>query len=243
MSEQAKPSRAKDRQPPAESGLKAGDVVRFLQDNPDFFLGREALLEAMTPPKRWTGDGVVDMQKYVLDRLRGEIDALRRDALEVIETSRGNMSSQSRVHAAALALIEAPDFDGLAHVIADDLPLLLDVDVATLGFEPAGRSAPMPPAAPLREFKPGTVDAVFGPDRQVLLLGELGDDGTLFGAAAGLVRSAALARLRPGPTTPTGILALGSRDTTFQPGQGTELVVFLARVVETCILKCLEKPD
>jgi len=238
MSEQAKTTRATDGQAPA-----ATDVARYLQDNPDFFLGREALLETMTPPLRWTGDGVIDMQKYVLDRLRGEIEVLRRDALEVIETSRGNMSSQARVHAAVLALIEAADFDGLAHIIADDLPLLLDVDVATLGFEPAGTGAPMPQAAPLREFKPGTVDAVFGPDRQVILLGEIGDDGTIFGAAAGLVRSAALARLRSGPTTPSGILALGSRDTTFQPGQGTELVAFLAQVVEACILRCLEKPD
>lgn len=243
MSEQARPKRTKGAQAPGVAGPGTGDVVRFLQDNPDFFVGREALLEAMTPPRRWTGDGVIDMQKYMLDRLRGEIEALRRDALEVIETSRGNMSSQARVHAAVLALIEAADFDAVAHVVADDLPLLLDVDVATLGFEPTGRGAPMPSAAPLREFRPGTVEAVFGPDRQVVLQGEARDDGTVFGAAAGLVRSAALARLRPGPTTPAGILALGSRDDAFQSGQGTELVAFLARVVEACILRCLEKPD
>jgi len=243
MSEQAKPRRAKGAPTPDGDSAETAAVVRYLRDNPDFFVGREALLEAMTPPRRWTGDAVIDMQKCVLDRLRGEIEALRRDALEVIETSRGNMSSQARVHAAVLALIEAADFEALAHVIADDLPLLLDVDVATLGFEPAGNAAPMPPAAPLREFRPGTVEAVFGPDRRVVLLAEAGDDGTVFGAAAGLVRSAALARLRPGPTTPAGILALGSRDKAFQPGQGTELVVFLAHVVETCILRCLEKPD
>ena len=242
MSESAKPAKAKNAEAPERDGPKAAEIARYLREHPDFFLRHEKLLEAMTPPKRWTGDGVVDMQKFVLDSLRGEIAALRRDALEVIETTRSNMSSQTRVHAAVLALIEAADFEGLAHVIGDDLPLLLDVDVVSVGFEPAGKGVPAPVGAHLRALKAGAVEAVLGAERQVLLLGDVKDDGEMFGAAAGLVRSAALARLRAGPAAPAGILALGSRGPTFEPGQGTELVVFLARVVEACLKRCLEKP-
>lgn len=243
MSESAKTSKAKTAETPEGDGPSAAEVARHLREHPDFFLRHEKLLETMTPPKRWTGDAIVDMQKFVLDGLRNEIEVLHRDALEMIETTRGNMSSQARVHAGALALVEAADFEHLTQTIGDDLPLLLDVDVVTVGFEPTAEDgSPAPVGAHLRVLKAGTVDAVFGPKRQVLLLGDFIDNGDLFGAAAGLVHSAALARLRPGPATPAGILALGSRTNTFEPGQGTELVVFLARVIETCLRRCLERP-
>jgi hypothetical protein len=56
-------------------------------------------------------------------------------------------------------------------------------------------------------------------------------------------RSAAITRLRPGLSTPTGLLALGSRGQgTFSPGQGTELLTFMSRIVERCAHNWLEKP-
>lgn len=240
MTESTKPTPKKKPATPAPS---ADAVARFLRENPDFFVRHEKLLRAMTPPKRWTGDGVVDMQKYMLDSLRGEIEHLRMDAREVIETTRSNMSSQARVHGAVLALLKADDFEEMARIIGDDFPLLLDVDVATLGFEPGAEPNPALVSPHVRRLKKGAVDAVFGKGNGVLLLSDVDDDGTMFGAASGLVRSAALARIRHGTATPEGILALGSRGNAFNPGQGTELVTFLARVVETCVLKCLERPD
>ena len=67
--------------------------------------------------------------------------------------------------------------------------------------------------------------------------------GELFGAAAGLVRSEALIRLSIGDATPEALLALGSRDAEhFQEGQGTELLGFLARVVEGSIRGWLNLP-
>ena len=64
-----------------------------------------------------------------------------------------------------------------------------------------------------------------------------------FGAGAGLVRSAALARVHPGATTPPGLLALGARQATaFHPGLGSDLVAFLAGVIEPCLHKWLEEP-
>jgi uncharacterized protein YigA (DUF484 family) len=57
------------------------------------------------------------------------------------------------------------------------------------------------------------------------------------------VRSAALARLHPARDVPVGLLALGSRGDDFYSGQGTELVGFLARVLEFCIRRCRETPQ
>ena len=72
---------------------------------------------------------------------------------------------------------------------------------------------------------------------------EVKDDGMLFAEGAGLVRSAALARLRRNAPISEGLLALGSRGATFHPGQGTELVAFLARVTELCLNRWLASPN
>ena len=44
-------------------------VEEFLRDHPDFLTQHPALLDVMTPPMRWSGDKVVDMQSFMLDRL------------------------------------------------------------------------------------------------------------------------------------------------------------------------------
>ena len=224
-----------------EGGISADDVIAYLEDHPDFFAGRQDLLSKMTAPSRWTGDGVVDMQHFLADRRLREIDDLRNCAQEVIETSRSNMSVQTRTHAAVLALLWASDMDQLLRVIGDDLPLLLDVDMVILGFETPGlvTNAPMAEEVDIRLLGIGDVDRILGPEENVVLMRDLneGPDGgsDLFGEASGLVRSAGLARLCSGQGIPVGFMGLGSRGEVFNPGQGTELISFLARAMETCL--------
>ena len=68
-------------------------------------------------------------------------------------------------------------------------------------------------------------------------------DPQIYGAATGLVCSEALLRLHPNPQVPTGLLALGSRNRgRFDPGQGTELLIFLARSLDHCIRTWLGLP-
>jgi uncharacterized protein len=225
----------------ADASLTDEQVAGYLRQHPDFFTQRAALLQAMTPPARWTGDTVVDMQRYMVESLRGEIAGLRDCANEVIETSRANLAIQTRTHAAVLALVAAPDLDHLIRAVSDDLPILLDVDVAVLSLEPAPGLELM--IGGVGRLHSGDVDRFVGPGRHVALYREMADDGRLFGAGAGLVRSAALARMHCGEGTPVGLLAFGSRrDGAFHPGQGTELLRFLAKVVEVCLVRMLPIP-
>jgi uncharacterized protein YigA (DUF484 family) len=225
------------------SGLSADEVAAYLRENKDFLSQHPELLESFSPPSRWSGDGVVDMQKFVLERLRGEVDNLRNCAVDLIETSRLNMSNQSRTNTAVLALLSADDLDHGVHIINEDLPLFLDVDVAAIGFEPAemplaGLSLPS-----IQRLARGTVDGLLGADKAAVLMSSMLDDGTLFGAGAGLVRSAALARIRADGSMPEGLLALGSRrEGSFHPGQGVEVLTFLARVIERCMHGWLARP-
>ena len=231
----------------APEDVSGEDVAAYLDGHPDFFSDRLELLSKMVAPSRWSGDAVVDMQRFLAERRLGEIDDLRNCAQEVIETSRTNMSVQTRSHAAVLAMLAATDVDHLLHVIDGDLPLLLDVDVVMVAFEP---SQTFTTSADVHGLTQGAVDGLLGAEENVRLIrdvaGEMNDGiydgGTLFGAASGLVHSAALARLRPGSTVPAGLMALGARGAAFGPGQGTELIGFLARVLESCLHRLAETP-
>ena len=217
--------------------LDAEDVAVFMMRNPSFFSDHPELLDHIQLPDRFVVGGVVDFQRYQLQRRESEIDELRTCAQDVIETSRTNMSIQTRTHAAVLAMLHAQTAPQLYRIIADDLPILLDIDVCAVGFEPAENANVAVLSEHLRTLPPGTVDEVVGADQDVQLYREFWDDGTVFGSAAGLVKSAALARIKPGMAMPSGIIALGSRDGTFRPGQGTELFSFLARIVEACVMR------
>lgn len=223
--------------------LTENRVVQYLLDHPDFLSRHPEVVVAMTPPpQRWSGDRVVDLQKYMLDQRRDEIDDLRGCAEDVIETSRSNMTVQTRTHAAVLAFLDARTVVDLIRVARDDLPWMFAVDVVEVGFESGPPIHPHLAASGARSLPRGTVDGLLGPERDVRLFREMTDDGTVFGAGAGLVHSAGMARLALGGGAPTGLMALGARADAFHAGQGTELLGFLARVLEACIRRCLEAP-
>ncbi len=224
----------------APGELDAAAVADYLLQHPEFLNQHPDVLEALSPPARWSGDGVVDMQQYLINRNRSEMDELRDCAQDVIETSRSNMSTQTRTHAAVLALLATRQWDDIVHVVSHDWPLLLDVDVVSMAFEPPTRPDPRLAGAELRTLAAGTIDRLLGDDQDVRLMREINDDGTLFGSGAGLARSAALMRMRPAVSLPSGILALGARDATFHPGQGAELLSFLCRVLEACTARALD---
>ncbi len=225
------------------SSITADETVSFLENNPDFFSDRQELLSKMLVPSRWSGDGVVDMQRFLADRRLKEIDDLRGCAQEVIETSRSNMSVQTRTHAAVLALLKGTSISQLLSTISDDLPMLLDVDFIVLGFEPPGIETGLPMSADVEilDLNEGDVDRVLGQDKDTALLRDIDKSlicaESLFGAASGLVRSAGFARLYSVEGVPLGLMGLGTRTQTFSPGQGTEMISFLARALEICLYR------
>jgi len=218
-------------------------VEAYLKEHPDFLTQHESLLDFLTPPMRWSGDKVVDLQSYMLDKLRGEQDDLKDAANLLINTTRENMLIQTRTHAGVIAMLEASTIENLIHVISMDMPMLLDVDAVSLCFETGGEDFGEIDNPGLRWFAPNTVKKVLGSDNEFAkLLEHTSDDGSVFGEAAGIVRSAALARIGPQNTLPTGLLALGSRTKgSFHGGQGTDLLMFLARVLEHCLLNLMKK--
>jgi uncharacterized protein YigA (DUF484 family) len=219
-------------------------VAHFLRSHPDFLLRHADLLRVLTPPAQNNGGNVEDFQTFLIERLRAEVERLQGDNRDLLITSRDNLSGQRRVHESVLALVTAPDFEQLVHVITTDLAIILDLDIVTLCVEVADTKWPRSVASGVFTLQPGAVDELVGSGRDYILYRRRPGERAVFGGATGLVRSSALLRLRFGANGKAGILALGSRnDDTFHPGQGTELLSFLARVVEMCVKAWLDLPE
>jgi uncharacterized protein YigA (DUF484 family) len=221
---------------------EAESVADYLRANPDFLNNHPDLLRILTTPSRWEeGDTLVDLQSVMLEKAREESQELKDAANLLINTTRSNMMIQTRTNAGIIALINAANLENLIHVICYDLPMLLDVDAVSMCFEAGEQGQPELGNGDIKWLAPGAVDTVLGGNDQFTkLLEETNDDGTVFGEAAGIVQSAALVRLSPGGGIGYGLLALGARERgAFHSGQGTDLLIFIARVVDQCLTRWL----
>lgn len=228
---------------PTTRPIAADEVADFLRSNPDFLSDRPDLLSVLTPPSRPSGDGVVDMQQFMIERLRDEVRRLDSRHDELLTSARGAIAGHRHVHDSVLDILSARTFEDAIQAITGDLAARLDLDAVTICIE--SHEPQMTPATRLgvRVLKPGTVDAVLGIGKRVILRPSVNGEARLFGQSAPLIRSDALLRLEVSPMTPAGVLALGTRsEGHFQPGQGTENLVFLARIVEISIRTWLDLP-
>ena len=213
----------------AKADLREADVIAYLRRNPRVLLANPDLLAAIAPDTRFETDTVVvDMQRFVVDRLRRQVDDLKASSDRLITTTRSNMSLVERTMECALALLYSRDFSELAQILHDDLPVHLGVDAVAIGFETA--QVPADAGAMVRPLPQGFVAQVAG-DASSAIRSETEGETVLYGGAAGLVRSDALVVLPEGEGLPVGLFAVGCRSPGhFEPGQGTELIAFLAHV-------------
>jgi uncharacterized protein YigA (DUF484 family) len=218
---------------PRPAGPSADEVDSYLRDHPDFLLDHPDLVNLLVPPEARRGEGVVDLQRYMLDRVRGDLTKLQTQQNEILATSRSNLITQNRVHASVIAMLGATTLEHLIEIITTDLAVHIEVDSVTLGFEAMDRLPAGGNRTSLRILPHGAIDRFLGAGKDLALIPDGQPEPQLFGSAASLVRSQALLRLQLRRDAPQGVLAFGSRTPgKFHPGQGTELLSFLGKVVE-----------
>jgi hypothetical protein len=235
------PGRTDDTQ--GQPALNEAAVADYLRRNPDFLKRNSQLLDVLEVPPRGDGEDVVDLQSFMLERLRGEVAELKESRDELLVTGRANMASTGRIHGAVLAILEARSFEHLIDTVVTDVGVMLDLDAVTICVEQA-QDGPAPTRIRgVHQLEPGTVEALLGPHRTHAFLGDIQGEPELFGSAAGLVRSAGFLRMTISSATPPALLALGSRQPDhFDPGQGSELLQFLAQSLEATIRQWLDLP-
>ncbi|MEQ8508207.1 MAG: DUF484 family protein [Rhodospirillaceae bacterium] len=223
------------------SGLSETDVIAYLRAHPKLLLDNPKLLAELVPDRRFDSETVVDMQRFVVQRLRNQVDELKASSKHVITTTRANMSILEKTHDCALAVLNAENFLDLSRLLAEDIPLFLGVDAAAVGIEVDPNDTSMLPAgasSALRILAPGTIDMLIGSDAPTRLRTKADGGTALYGEAEGLVVSDALVRLAPRGTMPVALFAVGSRDEGyFSEDQGTELLGFLSEVVRYSVAR------
>jgi len=222
--------------------IDADDVLEWLKAHPNFLQKHPEACEYLLPPKEYTGKGIADFQSYMVQRLKRDKEDVLNTTREIVEVSRLNMNSVSRIHEAALKLLEARSFVEFIEVITMDMATILDVDVAMLVVENNGRDVPHFEAAGVRVVPQGMIQH-WMEDNDSILQSDINGLEEIYGSAARLVRSQAILRVDISKLTPPALLAFGSRDPDmFGQGQGTELISFLARVVERSFRAWLDLP-
>ena len=230
---------------PRRRSLTAVQVAEYLREHPDYLVRHPELLTVLTPPSRRTGDTVVDMQQFMVERQRREMERLRGAYDDLVAISRGNLSTQGRIHAGVLLLLGARSFEHLIEIITHELAHTLRCDAVTLCVEGEKQTLPRAIRAGLFVLRPGEIDALLGAENDVVVRQHPHQGLDLvFGPAAGLIRADALLRLRVSRAAPLGLLGIGSRrEDYFPPQQGTELLAFFAHAVEHCIRVWLDLPQ
>ncbi|WP_374300256.1 DUF484 family protein [Ferrovibrio sp.] len=226
------------------TGLDETEVIAWLKQHPDLLTRHPDLCEVLLPPAQpHSGNNVVDLQRFMVQKLQGELTRISHVGSELLDASRQNLSATQRVHAAVLMLLEAGSFEHMVHMATQDWTDLLEVDVISLCVE--GDPERMKDIATGGVFvlPNGAIDTLLGA-LPAIARDKCEAADWIYGPAAGLVRSDALARLDFGPTSPAAMLALGSREPDkFQPSQGTELLQFLAGVLGRSVRSWLDLPQ
>lgn len=205
------------------STLTAAEVRAFLLENREVLRNdAEFLAELGLRPD---SGNVVDFGPAALARVHAahKRESKARKALE--DTARANFVAQAQTHGAVVDLLESRNHADLARRV-DDLARQrfgLAAGVVCLEDEaPAG----------WRMLAPTQIDMLIGHDR----LAYMGFQPTalgLFGDQADQVKSMAMVRMALWEPARQGLLVFGSSDPeAFTPEMGSELVAFLARVVE-----------
>ncbi|MBY0407351.1 MAG: DUF484 family protein [Rickettsiales bacterium] len=229
------------KEPRAKGVVLSVEQVRgFLAENPDFFKKNPDIMAAMAPPERELGDGVIDFQHFMVKNLQKDSKSLQKRYDMLIDFCRENMSVQAQVHQAALRLVRAKGLEALLEVITLDLVSLFDVDVVRMAMEsdvPVDTSYGEQHYSGFVFIPPGTVDAVMGERKNVLLVDDVAAHPfagfeDVFADCEGLVASCALLRLELETVGKHVLLAFGVRyKERFHTGQGIELLHFLAQIV------------
>ena len=230
-----------------ESDLTSKQVVAYLNSHKDFFVKHPELLSIMQIPDRVFVDtnpkenSVVDLQQVILSRLRKELLNASKKHDNLIDSGRSNQQSQSRINAAILRLLSARSLDHFVELMTVDLVGLLDIDSVALCLE-NGTAAPAISNG-IRILPKGTINKIISSERKVILRDNIVGNSFIFGETSGLVSSEAILRLEIQKDGPPAIIAMGSRHGQhFHVGQGTELLAFLADIMELCICRWLDLP-
>lgn len=223
-------------------------IKAYIRAHPELIADDPDLLNTIVPSS-YSDDGVVyDVQRFAIDRLKGHGDEIVRQRDRAIATLRSNTDAWGVTQKAVLTILEARNFEDMIRVITEDLGPLLGVDRVLLCVEESheGMIDDMNAAAKLgvKTVPECVVDTMIDEGTYTTLKGDTRGPGMIWGKEADDIRSYAFVRLAVSPIAPPALLALGSyAPNGFHEDQGTELLTFVAQVIERQVRAWLGLPE
>ncbi|HET6971642.1 MAG TPA: DUF484 family protein [Phenylobacterium sp.] len=204
--------------------LEPSAVRRFLADNPDFLRADEGLLAELGLTV--AGGQVIEFAPMARVHAAHQREAEPRQLLE--EIARANFTAQAQTHGAVVDLLDARNNSDLARRVDEIARNRFGLAAGVIALETEG----LPPAG-WKQLVEGQVDLILGGTHRLARMGCAPTALGLFGREAGEIASVAMVRMAIWEPSRQGLLAFGSPDPQgFTPDMGSELVAFLARVVE-----------
>ncbi|MDR3508785.1 MAG: DUF484 family protein [Caulobacteraceae bacterium] len=200
-------------------------VSAFLREHPDLI---RADADLLTDLGLWLrADNIIEFGPAALARLSADKSRERAARRELEVTARANFAAQAQTHAAVVDLLDSRNHADLARRLDETARLRFGLSIAVIGLELPGNA----PAGwlPLPE---GGANTLLGAG-SLARMGPVGSSKPLFGDLGDSIGSVALVRIALWEPSREGVIAFGSPAAEgFTPQMGTELVSFLARVVE-----------
>lgn len=222
------PKTPKDRAETKASEALAKDwkvVGAFLREHPGLIRGDSDLLSDLGLWLR--ADNIIEFGPAALARLSADKSREKAARRELETTARANFAAQAQTHAAVVDLLESRNHADLARRLDETARLRFGLITAAIALEVPG-GVP----AGWRPLPTGGADELLGAEG-LTRMGPVLAGRILFGELAETITSAAMVRIALWAPARQGVLVFGSPDPNgFTPQMGTELVSFLARVVE-----------
>jgi uncharacterized protein YigA (DUF484 family) len=215
-------------------------IAAWLKRNPGFLNDHPDVLAALVPPESDHGKGVLDMQRFMLERLQRDLADKHDREQALLAATRANVDAQAKIHQAVRAVLEADSFGSLIKIITGKLPGLFDIAAASFCVELDALLPDNAAKAGIILLPPGSLGKMLDIEHAVVLRADIEGDERIFGKKAKLIRSVALLRLDFGTKKPQVLLALGANAPDgFDPRQGTELLSFFAHTLQNCTRRWL----
>jgi hypothetical protein len=232
---------------PLSVGIEA--LKAYLRANPDALDEDRELVSLLTPPTFRRGHNVVDMQSFMIERLRTQAAEREARELKIRQALASDALEERRIQKAALLIVSARSFEALITAITSDLAPMLGASAVALNIErPDGASSGVELAAartggPIQLIPPGSVERFLGAGLDARAASVGSTEVPLFPRKKGPVRSFVVVRLTFAPSAPPGLLAVGSKASgRFTKSSNLNRYTFLARVIEQGIRLWLDLP-
>ncbi len=225
------------------------DVRDRILAEPEVILEDRDLMKALIAAnERAMGNNIVDLRGIAMERLEGQLDRLEDTHRSVIAAAYENLAGTNQVHRVILQMLDPLTFEDFLVSLAGDVAQTLRLDCVRLVLESV-QNAEDPSLRKLGKVlyvaEPGFIDSYLAggkalAPRPVTLRATDAASDTIYGEAAGSIRSEALMRLDFGKGRLPGMLVMGSDDPHhFKPTQGTDLLAFFASVFERTMRRWL----